>query len=184
VRPPPALLIALCLPSAGCSGLPAASTQPIGAQQRGRVVRVVDGDTIKVRVAGRRETVRLIGIDTPESVRPATPVECGAKAAARSLRRLALTPDGRGRGVRLVLDPTQDVRDRYGRLLAYVEVAGGRDLGHAQVTEGWARVYVYGGVPFVRAGSYLAAQRDARRARAGAWKACDGDFHRKGMSFG
>ena len=53
------------------------------------MIAVVDGDTIKVRLAdGTRETVRLVGIDTPESRRPKTPVECGAKRAAEALRRL------------------------------------------------------------------------------------------------
>jgi micrococcal nuclease len=76
--------------------------------RRARVLSVVDGDTIKVRaVDGTRETVRLVGIDTPESKRPETPVECGARRAAAALRGLLA-----GREVTLVRDPTQDARDR------------------------------------------------------------------------
>jgi micrococcal nuclease len=88
---------------AGCGG--SASTV--------HVERVVDGDTIVVRVDGRSEHVRYIGVDTPESVKPGVRVQCFAKAAAAENRRLVL-----GRDVRLEYDA--EARDRYGRLLAYV----------------------------------------------------------------
>ena len=78
-----------------------------------RVERVVDGDTIVVRLDGRSERVRYIGVDTPESVKPGVRVQCFAKAAAAENRRLVL-----GRDVRLTYDA--EARDRYGRLLAYV----------------------------------------------------------------
>ena len=106
---------------------------------------MVDGDTIKIRTDdGSNETVRLVGIDTPESKRPQTPVECGAKRAAATLTRL-LT----GKRVTLRRDPTQAAIDRYGRTLAYVDL-GGRDAGETMVRAGWATPYVYGGVPFER----------------------------------
>jgi micrococcal nuclease len=135
-------------------------------------VKVVDGDTIRVRVGTRTERVRLIGIDTPELQNFGKPAECGGAAATRALRRLAFTPAGRGRSVRLVADPTQDRRDRYDRLLAYAEIVGGPDLGEAQVQAGWARVYVYRGVPFQRAKAYGSAEREARRSGRGAWSRC------------
>src|ERR1044071_8328926 len=78
-----------------------------------RVVRVVDGDTVVVRTGGHDERVRYIGVDTPESVKPGTPVQCFAKAASAANRRLV---DGR----RVRLDYDAERRDRYGRLLAYV----------------------------------------------------------------
>src|SRR5687768_6838497 len=79
-----------------------------------RVVRVVDGDTIVVRLSSGEEHVRLIGIDTPETKKPGTPVECfGPEAAARMA---ALLPAGTA--VRLERD--EEARDRFGRLLAYV----------------------------------------------------------------
>jgi len=134
------------------------------------VTRVVDGDTLK---AGR-ETVRLVGIDTPESKRPGTPVECGATRAAAALRALVA-----GRAVVLRRDPTQAARDRFGRTLAYVEVDG-RDAGEAMVRSGLAKVYVYGGVPFARVDAYRRAAAHARSARAGVYGACRGDFHTSG----
>jgi micrococcal nuclease len=78
-----------------------------------RVVRVVDGDTVVVRTGGRDERVRYIGVDTPESVKPGTPVQCFAKAASAANKRLV-----EGQEVRLVGDA--EARDRYGRTLAYV----------------------------------------------------------------
>ena len=84
-----------------------------GRSPAAKVVRVVDGDTIHVQVDGRRETVRYIGVDTPESVKPGTPVQCFAKRASAFNERLVA-----GERVRLV--PDVEARDRYGRLLAYV----------------------------------------------------------------
>lgn len=87
------------------------------AQATVRVSRVVDGDTIEVRLDGRSEDVRLIGIDTPETVKPDTPVQCfGERASHFTKRRLT------GRRVRLVFGIER--RDVYGRLLAYVYLHG------------------------------------------------------------
>jgi micrococcal nuclease len=97
------LLLLAALPLAGCGS--SAGTA--------RVERVVDGDTIVVRLDGRSEHVRYIGVDTPESVKPGVRVQCFAKSAADENRRLVL-----GREVRLEYDA--EARDRYGRLLAYV----------------------------------------------------------------
>ena len=151
---------------AGCSSDDVAASLE-GAPLRGEVTRVVDGDTIKVRVRNRTETVRLIGIDTPETKRPGTPVECGGKAATREMRRLA-----EGRRVELISDPTQDRRDRYDRLLAYAEAAG-RDVGEEILRAGWAAPYVYDR-PFLRLGRYRAAAREARGRGRGLWRACPG----------
>jgi micrococcal nuclease len=124
----------------------------VAQSEDGRVTRVVDGDTLHVTVDGRDETVRLIGIDTPELHKPGTPVECGARAATRVMNQLAA-----GRRVELVGDPSQDDRDRYGRLLAYVVTTrGDLDLGEAMLRRGWAEVYVYDR-PFERLGRYREA---------------------------
>jgi endonuclease YncB( thermonuclease family) len=143
---------------------------------RARVTRVIDGDTLKVRFAdGVRTTVRLIGIDTPETKKPNTPVQCGGSAATARMKKLALR-HGKGRSVTITTDPTQDLADRYGRLLAYVR-AGGTDLGRSMIASGWARTYVYG-VDFQRADAYRAAERSARSAHRGVHGRCGGDFHR------
>jgi micrococcal nuclease len=136
-----------------------------GGEREGRVVRVVDGDTIHVRVDGRDERVRYIGIDTPEDVKPGTPVQCFARAAAAANDRLVA-----GREVRLV--PDAEARDRYGRLLAYVFRAGdGRFVNAELVRDGFARTLTI--APNVRyAQRFAGLAADARRAGRGLWSAC------------
>ncbi len=157
-----------------------ASTAQISAREPARVTRVVDGDTLKVRLAdGRRKTVRVLGIDTPETKKPGTPVECGGPQASASMARLALQGTGyaaKGRDVVLIGDPTEDQVDRFGRILAYVE-AGGRDLGEQQIASGWAEMYAYRDRRFERRSRYESAERRARDGRRGVWGACGGDFH-------
>jgi micrococcal nuclease len=105
-----ALLLATA--TLACVGAAAA---PAGAiELKGTVSSVVDGDTIKVISRGFETPVRLIGIDTPETRHPSEPVQCfGPAASARASRLLPV-----GQQVRLVSDPTQATRDRYGRFLA------------------------------------------------------------------
>jgi micrococcal nuclease len=130
------------------------------------VIRVVDGDTIVVRLGdGREEHVRYIGIDTPESVKPGTPVECFAKEASDANARLV-----EGRRVRLVRDVSE--RDRFGRILAYV-YRDSDDLfvNEALVRGGYALAKEYR--PDTRFATRLAAVMDeARSAAKGLWKAC------------
>ena len=136
-------------------------------EQTARVVRVVDGDTIEVRLAtGGTRDVRLVGIDTPE-VYGGT--ECGGPEASASLKRILPL----GTRVRLVSDPSQDLKDRYGRLLRYVhKVSTGRDVNRQQVYLGFARVYVYNHHPFLRTTSYRLAATAARSSARGLWGMC------------
>lgn len=143
-----AALLAVVALLGGRSVLQSPSDPP--SRAAGTVTRVVDGDTLHVDVRGRDVTVRLIGIDTPE----VSPAECGADQATRLLEELA-----DGRRVRLVGDPSQDERDRYGRRLAYV-LADGVDVGEVLVRRGWARVYVFDR-PFARLSRYRKAARRA-----------------------
>ena len=137
------------------------------------VTRVVDGDTVEaVLTDGRQLTVRLIGIDTPETVRPGVEVECGGEQATEAMRGLV-----EGQQVSLVSDPTQDAVDRLGRSLFYVGRVDGLDVGEEMIRLGWAEVYVFE-FDFERLAAYRAAQRAARDSDSGAWARCDGDFHR------
>jgi micrococcal nuclease len=164
VRPllPALALLAAALALAACgsgSGGGRASSSPTEA----KVVRVVDGDTIVVAPGGR---VRYIGIDTPESVKPGTPVQCFAERASAFNR--ALLPAGER--VRLVYD--REHRDRYGRLLAYVyRVRDGLDVNAELVRRGYARTLT---IPpdTAHAGRFAALASDARRAGKGLWHAC------------
>jgi endonuclease YncB( thermonuclease family) len=140
------------------------STGPKAAVQRARVIYVVDGDTVDVRLAsGAKRRVRLLGIDTPEVYGG---VECGGRQASRSMKRML----PKGTRVRLTSDPSQDQKDRYGRLLRYVTKSStGADVNRRQVYKGLARVYVYAHNPFNRVHGYRKAQRSARNHHAGIW---------------
>lgn len=138
-----------------------------------RVERVVDGDTLRVSIDGRSRSVRLLGIDTPETHRPGTPVECGGPQATAHMQ--ALAPPGTR--VRLLTDPSQDRVDRYGRLLAYVRLPSGRFVEDAQLEAGWATVYVYGGRPVSLYPRFRTEQQDARAGGRGVWGSCGGRFH-------
>jgi micrococcal nuclease len=136
-----------------------------GTLLAGRVVRVVDGDTIRVSLGGREERVRYIGIDTPESVKPGTPVQCFAKKASAENARLVA-----GKRVRIERDVEE--RDRYGRLLAYVyPAAGGAMVNETLVRHGYARPLTI--PPDVRhAERFRRLADEARRAGRGLWRAC------------
>ena len=151
-----------CSSSAGSGGGGGGGgqTAPKARRVSARVVAAVDGDTLKVDLKNGKEwDVRLIGIDTPETVRPDTPVQCGGPQASTSMHGLA-----DGRRVTLVSDPTQDRVDRYGRLLDYV-FRGSQDLGKIQLRRGWADVYVYNHNPFEKVQPFKHAEHRAENAR-------------------
>jgi micrococcal nuclease len=130
-----------------------------------RVTRVVDGDTVKVAIGGRRDTVRYIGVDTPETHRPGTPVQCFGQAATEYNRRLVA-----GRAV--VLRTDAEPRDRYGRLLAYVYRRGdGLFVNAALVREGFAAILT---IPpnVAHATELVRLERRARQAGEGRWREC------------
>ncbi len=157
-------VVAAALALAGVVWVHRAGQAPIDG---GTVVRVVDGDTIIVRgPGGRTEDVRLIGIDTPETVDPRRPVGCYGPEASAFAKHL-LT----GRTVLLRYD--RETNDRYGRFLAYVWIAGA----HAQfvnaelVRRGYARSY-----PFppntAHEALFAALERQAAIGGRGLWSAC------------
>jgi micrococcal nuclease len=139
----------------------AAQTQPRTA----KVLRVVDGDTIIVRdrSGGAVERVRYIGVDTPESVKPNTPVQCFGHQASEFNRRLV-----EGKTVRLV--PDQEPRDKYGRSLAFV-YAGSSFVNAELLENGFARTIE---IPpnTSKAGYFAGLERVAIRTNKGLWRAC------------
>lgn len=138
-----------------------------GREQVARVVRVVDGDTIKVSIDGRDETVRYIGIDTPETVKPGTAVECGGKAASRANEALVA-----GKEVRVVSG--RETRDRFGRLLAYVYLEpSGTFVNERLLRDGHATALAFKpNTAF--ASRFAAVAEQARRRGTGVW-ACGRD---------
>jgi micrococcal nuclease len=156
----------------------------------GTIVDVVDGDTIKVKLkSGGTTTVRLVGIDTPESVKPATPVECGALEAKSAAIEWSfatlidadlngLFESGTdGYEVKLVTDNTQSRYDSHGRLLAYVYDTSGDSLQRTLLRAGWADTYYFGGKSFRKAEPYERDLESARHNGLGVFGPCLGDFH-------
>jgi micrococcal nuclease len=130
-------------------------------RREGIVVKVVDGDTIHVRMDERVEKVRYIGVNTPEVHHPTRGEEPGGREASEANRRLVA-----GRHVRLELDVRS--RDRHGRLLAYVWV-GDTMVNAELVRQGYAQVMtVPPNVRYQRL--FLDLQRDARQAGRGLWR--------------
>lgn len=138
------------------------------------IVRVIDGDTIEVRFPnGSEADTRLIGFDTPESVKPDLPAaECGGLEASAFTKQVA-----EGKAVRLVVDPSQDKVDRYGRLLRYARIDG-QDLGRIVIAAGWGAPYIYNeSNPPKQTDSYRKAAAAAREKQKGVWSLCEGNFH-------
>lgn len=133
------------------------------------VIKVVDGDTIVVRIGTLNETLRLIGINTPETVDPRKPVECFGKEASNRAKEL-LT----GKRVRLEADPTQGERDKYQRLLRYVFLEDGTFFNQKMIEDGFAYEYTYN-LPYKYQEEFKAAQAAAREAKRGLWadNACE-----------
>jgi micrococcal nuclease len=132
---------------------------------RAQVIRVVDGDTIRVRLDGRTERVRYIGVDTPESVKPGTPVQCFAKRASAFNKRLVA-----GERVRLVRDAEE--RDRYGRLLAYVYRTRDNLFINATLVTGGYAVPLTIPPNVAHADEFRTLAAVARRKGRGLWSSC------------
>ncbi len=134
------------------------------------VTRVVDGDTFKVMINGEEETVRVIGINTPETVDPRKDVECFGREASEFAKKTLV-----GQKVALVIDPTQDERDRYQRLLRYVTLVDGRDYGEVIISFGYAYEYTYI-KPYEKQAVYKEIQAKAKNSGVGLWssKSCSG----------
>jgi micrococcal nuclease len=142
-------------------GLLPVASEPAGAGAK--VVRVVDGDTIEVMIDGRREDVRYIGVDTPETVKPDTAVQCFGPQASAFNHALV-----EGRRVRLVFGVER--RDVYGRLLAYVYL-GDSFVNATLVRRGLARTLTI--APNDRfAARFERLQMRAATAGRGLWDAC------------
>lgn len=175
-----AFSLAACAGSAPATvGPPPASSAAEGRELRpkgdtvsGLVVdRVVDGDTIKVNLDGEDVSVRLIGMNTPETVKPGSPVECFGPESS-DFAKETLT----GERVTLEFDDSQGMTDRYDRTLAYVwrELPDGslRLFNLESIAGGYAFERQYGSTPYAWKGEFAQAQRLARDADAGLWGAC------------
>jgi micrococcal nuclease len=157
------LLVSGGEPDGGGSTVGGEAGVAINGSAQARVVRVVDGDTVEVSIGGDEEDVRYIGIDTPETVKPGEPVQCyGPQASAANHE---LVDD---RAVRLDFD--RELRDVYGRLLAYVYV-GDRLINEELLAGGYARTLEIK-PNTAMAGRFAAVEERAGEAGKGLWGAC------------
>ncbi|MBI5457768.1 thermonuclease family protein [Candidatus Kaiserbacteria bacterium] len=147
-----------------------ATTTPALPQNIYPVVKVVDGDTLDVLKEGKTIRLRLIGLDTPETVDPRKPVQCFGQAASDKAREMLA-----GKIVRLEYDASQGMLDKYGRTLAYVFMKDGANFNEYMIAEGYGHEYTYN-LPYKYQREFKAAEKSAREQKKGLWAddACAG----------
>jgi micrococcal nuclease len=138
----------------------------VPAQEFVKVLDVIDGDTVKVEKFG---TLRLIGIDTPETKDPRKVIQCFGKEATQNAKNKLS-----GQKVRLEFNPADRI-DKYNRVLAYIITESGYDYNYNAILDGYANAYIK--FPHPRSEQYLDAQRQARESKNGLWSdsTCNGD---------
>jgi micrococcal nuclease len=129
------------------------------------VVGFSDGDTITVDMNGTKETVRFIGVDTPETHDPRKAVQCFGQAAANFTKQLIGTNN-----VRLEADSLNTNRDRYNRLLRYVYLPNGTLVNSEIIKQGYG--FAYTSFPFTKADEFRQLEKDARETGKGLWGSC------------
>lgn len=132
-----------------------------------QVSQVIDGDTFMVKIDRQAIIVRMLGIDTPETVDPRKPEQCFGREASDKTKSL-LT----GRLVYLKANPNREKKDRYGRYLLYV-YTGDLFVNEYLIREGFAREYTYG-KPYSFQARFRSVEREAQQAGRGLWLVCDG----------
>lgn len=127
------------------------------------VTRVVDGDTFDVNIDGATKRVRVIGLDTPETVDPRKPVQCFGKEASNKATELLLN-----KKVKLEADPTQGDTDKYGRILRYATREDGLFFNKWMIENGYGHEYTYN-TPYKYQIEFKQAQKAAQEAKKGLW---------------
>ena len=127
------------------------------------VLHIVDGDTLDIDKGGEKIRIRLIGINSPESVDPRRPVQCFGKEASRYATSIL-----QGNQVSIELDPSQGEFDKYKRTLAYVFLPDGRSFNQLMISEGYAYEYTYR-LPYKYQKDFKDAENDARSHQRGLW---------------
>ena len=145
-----------------------------------QVTKVADGDTITVKMGNKKVSVRLIGVDTPETVDPRKTVQCFGKEASAVTKKKLLN-----KKVALVEDPTQGDTDKYGRLLRYVFLQDGTNFDKWLISEGYGFEYTYN-LPYKYQQEYKDAENVARLNSKGLWKseACNAETKTKKLPQG
>lgn len=131
------------------------------------VSRVVDGDTVKIKKNGTasstEDTIRLLGINAPESVDPRIPVQCFGKESSEYLKQMI-----EGKMVKVITDPTQNIRDKYGRILGYLYLPDDTFVNEKMISDGYAFEYTFI-TPYRYQTQFKADEKDARLSKSGLW---------------
>lgn len=143
-----------------------------------KVVKVVDGDTIDISIDGKTERLRLIGMDTPETVDPRKPVQCFGNEASKKAKEML-----EGKSVKIEADPTQGERDSYDRLLRYVYLEDGTSFNKKMIEDGYAYEYTYS-IPYKYQSEFKKAEEEARNSNRGLWSesTCSGNTEQSANS--
>lgn len=136
-----------------------------------RVLKVVDGDTLDVEINGASQRLRLIGIDTPETVDPRKSIQCFGKEASNKAKELL-----ENNFVTLESDETQGEKDKYGRLLRYIFLPDGTNFNLFMIEEGYAHEYTYS-TRYKYQDEFRQAEVNARNNNKGLWSpsTCSGN---------
>ncbi|PIT95028.1 nuclease [Candidatus Falkowbacteria bacterium CG10_big_fil_rev_8_21_14_0_10_39_9] len=146
-------------------------TKAVAAPSWYEVVKVTDGDTINVKIDNKKVGIRMIGLNTPETVDPRITVQCFGREASNKAKEM-LT----GQTVRLEADATQDDKDKYDRLLRYVYLSDGTLFNKWMIENGFGFEYTYDSNPYQYQADFKAAEKAARDNKSGLWadSACGG----------
>ncbi|MBI5358429.1 thermonuclease family protein [Candidatus Amesbacteria bacterium] len=129
-----------------------------------RVVSISDGDTIKVLMNKKIETIRFIGVDTPETVDPRRPVQCFGKEASNFTKKTLSNTN-----VKLESDFIAGDRDKYKRLLRYVFLEDGQNFNQVLIEEGFGHEYTYKSQPYKYQNAFKRSEINARENSRGLW---------------
>lgn len=164
------VLIGIFSPDSYTAPQPENQPIPTAELKSYKVTNVVDGDTIDIELSGKTERIRLIGINTAETVDPRKPVECFGKEASEKSKSVLNNAT-----VTIETDSSQDSRDKYGRMLAYVFLSDGSNFNQMMIAEGYAYEYTYD-KPYKYQKEFKEAQQKAQSEKKGLWSdtACSG----------
>jgi micrococcal nuclease len=128
-----------------------------------KVNYIYDGDTISILYKGRQKTIRLLGIDTPETVDPRKPIQCFGEQASLKTKELL-----NNRSISLVFNLNREQKDKYNRYLGYVYRDDGLDINKYLIENGYAREYTYG-KPYDRQKEFKKLEKQAKEKSIGLW---------------
>lgn len=140
--------------------------QASSVREAAKVLKVVDGDTIKILINNKEETVRLIGIDAPEMEDENKSAQCFGKEASAKAKKILI-----GKSITLESDSTQGERDEYGRLLRYVFLDS-LSFNKFMIKDGYAYEYTFKGNFYRYQSEFIQAEKEARKNKMGLWSKC------------